>query len=525
MSSDLRRTPSSERGGKEGVLVSTPSRLAANEIVDAGVPTELRKKLGTSSVVAIGYLTVTTWTAYSTASATALVSGGLNVFFWGLLISVACNLCGAASLAEAASLYPHGNQAVRCYMLASKKIRRPLSYANHWWFLLGYCLLCLAVCVILAQLTLAMAQITHPDYVIQPFHVPLVMNAYAIYGLLFSFYGSKIIAKANNFSLIWNVSGFVLVSIFILVQSRGRYNTPSEAFVTVVNESGWPNSFVPWVSGLSQAALSTTAYDAVAHWSSEMYKPERDVPLAMMSAIGLNGFFGLLYAVIFVFCLPPNAIELLSSPTGFPFGQFLLDLTGQNKTGAVFLLLIFLVSFLLTLADLVMATSRITCTFARQGGLPKLMTRVNRRLDAPVNAAISIVSVVMGISWIYVGSTAGFLAFVSAPAVVLTWTYSTVAASMLLHGRSHMTVRPRFRLRGALGPIANCVIIVFSACITVFLCLPATYPVTAASMNYTAVLLAASLIAPTFGWFLYAKDRYHGPVDVSSEHPEQSSPL
>lgn len=512
-------SPTSEKKG----MVTDSEQLYAVEnqgqnmnMIAAEYPlsSELRKKLNRPAVIAFGYLTVTTWSAYSTASATALVAGGLNVFFWGLLIVVFCNVCAAASLAEPASLYPFGNQASWSLVLSPKRIGRSLSYTIQWFILSGYSLLALSATTLLSQMLLAMAQITHPNYEIKPLHYALTIDALTICLILVGMFGSKIIAKANITSLIWNLCGFITISLFMLIQSRGHYNNAKTAFVTVSNQSGWSSSFVPWVSGLSQAALSTTAFDAVAHLAPEMYSPHRDVPFGMLSAIGTNGIVGLIYAVIFVFCLPANAFGLLSTPTGFPFGQFLLILAKGSQVGTVFLILILFIPLLLTVVDVYVTASRILCTFARQGGLPEFTGKINQKFDAPIYAFILMAIINISLAWIYKGSTAAFNAFISAPVVILGWTYSAVAACMLFYGRPIVQIKTKFSLGNILGPFANIITIIFYLCLTVFLSIPSTLPVSATSMNYTSVILVATIIAPILSWFLYAKKHYQPIVVV-----------
>lgn len=485
-------------------------------ILPADIPTdsELRKKLSRPAVIAIGYLIVTTWSAYSTASATALVAGGLNVFFWGLLIVVVCNVCAAASLAEPSSLYPFGNQATWCLILSPKRIGKGFSYTVQWFVLLGYTLLGLSATTLLAQMLLAMAQITHPTYTIKPFHYAVCIDGLTILVIIFGIFGSRLIAKTNIISFIWNVCGFLTISIFMLVQSRGNYNTAKTAFVTISNQSGWSTAFIPWVSGLSQAALSTTAFDAVIHLGPEMHQPQRDVPFGMMSAIGTNGIVGLIYSVIFIFCLPANAFDLLSTPTGFPFGQFLLNLANGSQVGTVFLILVFFIPLLFTVVDVYLTASRIVYGFALQGGVPKFLGRINQKLDAPILAFIFVGIINISLAWIYVGSTAAFTAFISAPVVILGWTYSAVAGCMLFYGRPKLRLQPNFSLGSILGPVANFVTIIFYLCLTIFLSLPPTHPVTAKSMNYTSVILVASILAPIVSWFFYAKNHYRPIVTI-----------
>lgn len=474
---------------------------------------QLKPKLNRSTTIALGYTTMSTWSVYSTASATALVAGGLNVFFWGLLICVICNTAAAISLAEVAAMFPRGNQALWAYCIAPNSHRRVLAYFMNWFVLIGFMLLGVSGAVSLSQIVLAMVQITHPTFVIQEFHIPLLMNAWSVVFCLFGVFGSALIAKVNRFNIIWNILLFFTVSLTLIIQSRSQYNSAKAAFTMLVNQSKWPNVFVPWVSSMSQAALSTTAFDVVSHFSEEMHQPQKDLPLAMVSAIGLNGIVGLLYAVIFDFCLPTDANSLLSTPTGFAFAQLLLDKT-KSRAGTIILLIAFIFSLIWTMADLTLATARIACSFAKQGGLPKIFMRIHSRLDTPLFCVVLVLLIDMGLAWIYVGSTSAFSAFISAPAVVLAWTYATISAYMLFWGRPFLSLKSTFYLSKISSCLVNVLTILFSICITIFFCLPATNPVSVSSMNYTCVILVAALTAPAAIWFLFAHRHYVGPFII-----------
>lgn len=487
-----------------GLELATQSYIGRQEAT-------LKRKLGRSSVLSIAYLCVTTWTVYSTTLSTALVAGGLNVLFWGLLICTICNVAGAASLAEIASLHPLGNQAQWAFILAPPNHRRALAYFTNWLYLIGFMLLVVTVAAFMAQIVLAMGQMNNPTYAIASYQVSLLMNAWTLFACLFSIVAVKVLAKANTFSLVWNLCGFLLMSLFIVIQSRGHYNTPKQAFIDTIDHSGWHTTFVPWVVSLCQSAISTTAWDAVSHFSSEMHHPQRDVPFGMFMAIGLNGFVGLLYAVVFVFCLPPDAIELLSTPMGFPFAQYLYNLANQSRIGTVFLLLVIVVPMTLAMTDVIMATARIACSFARQGGLPSIFANVHQGLDAPLPGLALVLIVNLCLAYIYVGSTAAFAAFASAPAVLLGWTYSIIAAYMLFVGRPMKKLQCPFSLGPVVGPMCNVVTVAYNLCITVFLCLPSSRPVTPQTMNYTSAILAASLLFPVLCWIMYARHNYKGP--------------
>jgi choline transport protein len=69
-----------------------------------------------------------------------------------------------------------------------------------------------------------------------------------------------------------------------------------------------------------------------------MPKPSRNVPIAMVGCVVINGIIGLGYCIMLLFSLG-NLEDLLSTPTGFPFMQLFLNATG-NAAGATILSLV-----------------------------------------------------------------------------------------------------------------------------------------------------------------------------------------
>ena len=137
----------------------------------------------------------------------------------------------------------------------------------------------------------------------------------------------------------------------------------------------------------------------------------------MVSAVGLNGIIGLAYALVLCFTLPVDPSSLISTSTGFPFAQLLLDKT-NSPGGTTFMLFIFLLPFWNTVTDVNMASSRIMLQFATQGGLPKILSKTSKKLDSPIYAALLVAAIQIGMSFIYLGSTTAFVSFISAPGII-----------------------------------------------------------------------------------------------------------
>ncbi|CBQ73799.1 related to HNM1-choline permease [Sporisorium reilianum SRZ2] len=465
----------------------------------------LGRKLSSLGATALGYTTLATWVAYSASSATALASGGANVLVWGLIIVAFCNAAGAITIAEPASQFPSASgQAAWVYRLHG----RLLSYITSWVVLLGYVFLSVAGEVMTSTILLAMINLTFPSYVIEKWHVSLCMIATATFVFLVSTLGGQFVSRLNVFAFLWSTAGLLAIVLTLLIQTRGDYNTVEFALVDITNLSGWGNNFVPWVLGLSQAALATTAMDAACHFSEEMANASRQVPIAIFGSFGTSVGTTLAYAFVLVFTLP-SIDEMISTSTGFPFAEMLRIKT--SREGAIVLLLVPLVSMLITVSDVVMATSRCIYGFSRQSGFPfsSYFGKVNARLDSPVRAGVLSLVAQCLISLIYIGNTAAFNALISVPTLLLAVSYSIVAyvclvarwkagqnergasstekASQSQDGRtsegseSDSVWDPPFKMGAWLTVSSNVVTIVFTVLLCVFLSPPPSPPLSPCS--------------------------------------------
>ncbi|KAJ1022844.1 hypothetical protein NDA18_005176 [Ustilago nuda] len=493
----------------------------------------LRNKLSTLGAIALGYTSLSSWIAYSASAATALASGGANVLVWGMIIVGICNMAAAVTIAEPASQFPNASgQAAWVYRLHG----RFLTYLTSWTVLLGYVFLSVAAQLITTTILLAMVNLTFPDYVIETWHVSMSIIVTAAFAFLVAGIASKLVSRLNVFAFTWSLVGFFVVALTLLIQSRGNYNTLQFALVDITNVSGWGNNFIPWVLGLSQAALSTTALDVPTHFSEEMANPSKQVPIAIFGALATSIVITLAYAFLLVFTLP-GLQDIITTSTGFPFAEILRIKT--TRSGAIVLLLIPLVSFLITSADVAMAASRCIYGFSRQRGFPfsSFFGKVNKKFDSPLAAGLLVFFCQSCIGCIYIGNTAAFTAIISVPTLLLAVSYSIVAFVCLGARRRGGSER---RPGGSMGKVvhdgrasdasecdsawdppykmpkwftisANILTIVFTVLLYLFLSLPPVWPVTSANMNYTSAILIGSFLIPALCWIRYGKV-YQGPL-------------
>ena len=264
---------------------------------------------------------------------------------------------------------------------------------------------------------------------------------------------------------------------------------------------------------------SVISYDAACHLSEELPKPSRNVPLAMIGSVVINGIIGLVYAIILLFSLG-SLEELLQSKTGFPFMQLFLNVTGSPAGASIMALIITLVA-LAANAACTTSASRTAWAFARDNGLPgsEFFSYVNPTLKVPVRMVLIVGFLQMLLGLIYLGSTTAFNAVLSMAILVMYASYFSPILCMFLYGRRKSSAivpgqgEARFSLGPRWGPIINVIAMLWLIIAMVFSCFPTVEPVTPDNMNYCIVVAAGwTVVGAVYYLILGGKKTFTGPA-------------
>lgn len=189
----------------------------------------------------------------------------------------------------------------------------------------------------------------------------------------------------------------------------------------------------------------------------EVKQPATQVPKAMVATIFINTFAGLLFLIPLVFVLPPIE-DLIALADAQPVPPIIKSAVGSSG-GAFGLLIPLMVLAILCGVGCTTAASRCTWAFARDGAIPgsRYWSKVNHKLDVPLNAMMlsMVVQVLLGL--LYFGSYAAFNAFSGVGVICLTASYATPIAISLATGRKQVKTG-KFYL-GAFGTFANVIAI------------------------------------------------------------------
>ncbi|KAG1723441.1 amino acid permease-domain-containing protein [Suillus lakei] len=179
---------------------------------------------------------------------------------------------------------------------------------------------------------------------------------------------------------------------FLLPPQRNASYAPGN----FTNLNGWPDGCTFILSFLAPS-WTIGAFDSSVHISEESSNAATAVPWAIVSAIGIAGILGWAINVSLTFCMGTDMDSLLSSPIGQPMAQIFFNSFGQTGTLALWSFVV-LVQYMMG-SSMVLASSRQTFAFARDGALPfsSYLYRMNGFTKTPVNTVwfVAVISIIL----------------------------------------------------------------------------------------------------------------------------------
>ncbi|KAJ5360981.1 Amino acid/polyamine transporter I [Penicillium brevicompactum] len=490
----------------ESKMVELEKPISDEEQLTAlGHVQELRREFSLWSIVCLQISLMATWEALSSVVTTALTNGGAPCLFYNYIIALVGTIFIVLSLGEIASVYPTAGG----------------------WISIGGQLVFSASAAFAAGLQFqALITLNNLDS-----YTPTRWQGMLFYWLILAYstslniWGSTILPHTNTAAGVLHVVGFV--GIVIVLGVLPPKHTTNYVFTEFSNTSGWNSDGVSWLVGLLSTVYPFLGYDAACHLSEELPKPSRNVPLAMIGSVTINGVIGLVYAIVLLFSLG-DLESLLQSKTGFPFIQLFLDVT-KSRAGASIMTLC--VTFIATAANAacVTSTSRTAWAFARDRGLPasQFLSTVHPTLRVPVHMVLVVGFLQMLLGLIYLGSSTAFNAVLSMAILGMYASYLSPIIFMLIYGRRNSASIVRglglgsFNLGPRWGPVVNIVAIMWLFTAMVFSTFPTLQPVTPENMNYCIVVtMGWMMIGGAYFYIFGGKQRFSGPViELAEDSP------
>ncbi|KAM0109715.1 hypothetical protein ACP6JB_004671 [Aspergillus fumigatus] len=303
-----------------------------------------------------------------------------------------------------------------------------------------------------------------------------------------------------------------------------KHNDSEFVFRTWMNNTGWENNVICFITGLVNPLYSLGGLDGITHITEEMPNPGRNAPLALACTLGIAFVTGLTYLLSLMYSVQDYS-SLASTQTGLPLAEIFRQAT-QTRGGAFALTFMLWVALGPCMLGSQLSTGRVFWAFARDGGLPfsRIWAKVNPHFETPFNAQLCVGIITALLGCIYLGSSTAFNAMMSSAVTINNLAYLVPILTNVLVGRRTMHRGP-FYLGHAPGMAVNIITVAWLVFAIVFFSFPYYMPVTgwtAANMNYTCVCVGGFLLIALL-WWVVAGDKYSKNMQKAREEEQNAA--
>ncbi|EAW08762.1 putative choline transport protein Ctr [Aspergillus clavatus NRRL 1] len=479
----------------------------ARRLAEMGYSQNMARNFSVLSLLGVAFSLANSWFGVSASLITGIKSGGTALTIYGIPWIAVISTCVGVSLSELASAMPNsGGQYFWAGELAPRRYASFAAYLTGWLAWSGAIFTCASVALSLATACVGMWQLSHPEFVIQPWHAVVAYEAINLFAFCFNCVGKVLPAVATTTLYVSLVSFAV---ILITVPTAVPTHAPARfVFGHFVNSTGWLSDELAFLVGLINPNWIFACLDSATHLAEEVIHPERSIPIAILCTV-LIGFLTSWTYCISMFFSVSSLNEILNTPTRVPILALYYQAL-QSRLGAIVLESLVLITGLGCLIACHTWQSRLCWSFARDHGLPlsTIFARVHPRLDVPLHAHGASCAVVALLGLLYLGSSTAFNSMVTACIVLLYASYVVPIVCLLHRGRESIEHGP-FWL-GRVGQMCNYGVLLWTAFCLVVYSFPAEYPVTAENMNYVCVVYAVVGIVIAGDWFLRGRHEFRG---------------
>ncbi|KAI5236032.1 amino acid permease [Aureobasidium subglaciale] len=476
---------------------------------------ELSRHFSMLSLIGLASTCTISWTGLGLGLATEIGAGGPGAVIYGfILIAVLQSFLGA-SLAEFVSSYPtSGGMYHWIAAVSPERSRGFLSFMTGWFTVTGWIFTTASTNLIYAQTLMALVALYRPTMAIQTWQTFVVYQVLNIVTAAVVIWGNKIIPALNKFSLFYLQIGWFAVMVTV-VACAPTHQDSEFVFRTWVNETGWENQVICFITGLVNPLYSLGGLDGVTHLTEEMPNPSRNAPLAIAITLCIAFVTGITYLVALMFSVQDYA-ALSSTNTGLPLAELFHQVT-RNAGGAFGLSFILFIALGPCVISSQLSTGRMFWAFSRDGALPfsNTWSKVNHKLQMPMNSQLAVTAIVAALGCLYLGSSTAFNSLLGSAVTINNCAYLVPISTNLLTGRRNM-YKGVFHMHGIRGFVVNAVTVCWLAFAIVFFSFPYYKPVTAANMNYTC-LVVGGITMFQLAWYVKARGRYNERIQRAKE--------
>ncbi|THH11998.1 hypothetical protein EW145_g293 [Phellinidium pouzarii] len=492
------------------------STLSPDEefLAGLGYKQELKRQFSKIELFGVSFSIIGILPSIASVLVYAIPDGGTSAMVWGWAVSAFLILFIALSLAELGSAMPtSGGLYYWTFWFSSPRWRCLLSwmvgYSNTIGIIGGVASVDWGLAVQIMAAASIGSDMKLTSTTAQTFGVyAAILICHATICSL----ATVVLARLHNLYIALNLLLCLAVIIALPVATPREFkNDASYALGSFENFNGWPDGYAFILSFLAPV-WTIGCFDSSVHISEEATNSRTAVPFAMITSVTIAGVVGWAINMAIAFNMGTDLNAILSSPIGQPLAAIFFNSFGKNGTLALWSFII-IAQFMMG-SSILLASSRQTFAFARDGGLPfsRFIYRVNPYTKTPVTGV-----------WFaaFIALALGLLAFAGPAAITAIFSISiagqNVAYTIPIIARftSKTMFKPGPFYLGKLSlPVAIIAVtwMIFNTTVFLFPSTPKPGPV---PMNYTIVVLGGVFVLALIYFYFPVYGGIHwfnGPV-------------
>jgi amino acid transporter len=485
----------------------------ADMLEEMGHAQELSRQFSPWSMFCLAFTVLGTWSTFSQNLSDGITNGGPVGILWGLVLVTFCNLCVAVSLGELTSAMPTAmGQAYWIYRLWTTPTGRFVSYMCAWINTFGWWTITASQAAFMSEFMLALKVLYDPDWPVAnygwvKFLIYLGVILFLTVVNAVACRKDRILPGINSAVGVMFITLFLVFSLALLisvgVKPELSFQPAKWVFTSWINQSSWSGG-VTWFIGLVQAAYGLTAFDACIHMVEELPNPAKSGPRIIWLSVLTGAVTGFIFLVVCLFCIQ-NYSDIVDADYAF----ITLCQTVLGVNGAAVLLALFIINGIGQNLSLATTASRLTWSFARDGGIPfyRYFAKVDDKWRSPVRATWAQGGIAALIGVLYLFADTVLSAILSVSTIALTISYALPIIVLLIVGREQLPETRSFNL-GKYGTACNIVSIIYCSITTVFFFFPGNPNPGTSDMNWAIAVFGVMLVIAIGFWVVQGNRSY-----------------
>ncbi|KAJ3317100.1 hypothetical protein HDU93_004197 [Gonapodya sp. JEL0774] len=321
------------------------------------------------------------------------------------------------------------------------------------------------------------------------------------------------------------IPAYIQLSLVIIVLVMAPTKQSASFVFTQVNDyySGQDNQGFAILLSFLMPCWTFVGYDASAHVSEETVEAFKQAPKGIVYSIVASGTGGLLMILALLFSIQ-DEFSVLSSVYPSTLMQLFLDATNGNQAVSCYLMSLIIAANYCAGASTVMANSRMIYAFSRDKAFgfsfSSFLYWTSPGSQLPIRTIWFSATLANCIQAMAFGNSTALSSAASISTIGLMTAYIIPIFCRLTFARSTFK-KGDFHL-GIFSEVIGWIACVWGTFLFVLLCLPYSYPVTAANMNYASVMIGGITFFAAAFWLFSARHWFRGPVPRVSEEELQA---